>query len=118
MIGIENLEKVAKSVGKIGTQVGSALEDGKVNMEDIDEGMAIIMEFPNLSSVKYSQLDDEVKDIDDAEKARLAQVFSESFNLPNDNIEETIEEGLVIILGVVRFVMRFMKKPAPEAPAA
>jgi len=116
-IGIENLEKVAKSLGNIGTQLDRAWADKQINLEDMDEGIAIVMELPQLATVKYSQLDDEVKDLDEEEKVRMSNTFKSAFDLKNDSVEQNIEEGLIIVLGVIRFVMIFIKKPV-EAPAA
>ncbi len=114
-IGIENLEKAARVLGKVGTAVGGALEDGKINMADVDEGIQVIMLIPEVTSLKLAEAKEEFKDLDAEEKARLAVVFKESFDLVNDDIEADFEEGLDLVLAGIKFFGRIFRKKATAA---
>jgi hypothetical protein len=116
MIGIENISKLTVAVGKIGSSVSDALANGKIGLEDMPEGIEIVQALPSLASVKIADLTAEVKDLDAVEQAKVAQLFKDNFNIVNDNLEATIEEGLDFLLSAVKFFSRFIKKA--EAPAA
>lgn len=116
MIGIENLSKATVALGKIGSSVGDALANGKIGLEDTPEGMEIVQVVPVLLSVDVAAAKAEAKDIDAEEKAKLAELFRANFNLVNDDLEATIEEGVEFLFAGVKFFSRFLKKA--EAPVA
>ncbi len=63
--------------------------------------------FPSLmtlGSIKWDLLDDEVKDIDDVEKAELIEYMKENFNIMDDKLESMVEEGLEIAATAGSFV--------------
>lgn len=62
----------------------------------------------DLFKVKYSLLDDEWKDLDDAEKQELTKQMREEFDLENDAIEAMIEKALVGCLSVYSLVMEII----------
>jgi hypothetical protein len=116
MIGIENISKVTAVVGKLGSSISDALANGKIGIEDMPEGIEIVTALSSLSGVKFAEISAEVKDLDASEQAALAQLFKANFNIVNDSLEGTIEEGLDFLLVAVKFFSRFIKKT--EAPAA
>lgn len=106
-IGIENMLKLTKSAGVIGS-AAVKIPEGGINADDIVYAIDIVKEIPNLATVKYSELNAERKDIDVEEKARLAEAFKESFNLDNDSLEDLVEEGVDILFAFVKFISRFI----------
>lgn len=115
MLGIENLSKAVVAVGKIGSSIGDAFEDKKIDFKDIPEAVEIITVLPSLTAIKYAELVAEAKDLDHSEKLILAQLFNDNFNIVNDSLEATIEEGIEFLLAAVKFLSRFIKKAAPAA---
>ena len=67
----------------------------------------------SLGSIKWEDLDEEIKDVDDVEKAELLQTMKEKFDIIDDKLEEVVEEGLEIaanIGGFVKTVKSFIEK--------
>lgn len=109
-IGIDNLLKLTNELGKLGTNIAHVFDDGKINAGDLQYAIAIFMEIPEWATIKYSDLIAEYKDLDATEQEQLAKAFETNFDLVNDTIENTIEEGLAIVFNVVKFIMIFIKK--------
>jgi hypothetical protein len=111
-VGIENLSKATVAFSKIGSAIGDAFEDKQINIKDIPEAVEIITVLPSFAAIKYSELVAEAKDLDATEKVQLGELFKVNFNIINDDLEATIEEGVDFLFAGFKFLGRFMKKAA------
>lgn len=67
----------------------------------------------DLGSIKWSELDDEVKDVSEDEKSELMLHLKEKFDLVDDKLESLVEEGLdfaAYVGGVVTKAIDYINK--------
>ena len=119
-LGIVNLMIATTVFAKLGGIAGRSYEDGKLSASDLPgaliDGAAVI---PSLISVEWNQLVPEGQDLDPAEQDQLMVHFKKEFDIPQDDLELTIEDVIEDIrLGVMvinRMVKRFKKQPVTVA---
>lgn len=95
-VGTQNLKKVLDVVLEMGNASEDMLRGGQSLMQRLSHISQMFDEFMALTSVKYHLLDDEAKNLDDAEKAELIQHMKMKFDLDNDELEAKIEAGVSI----------------------
>lgn len=115
-VGIDHIITVMDGILAIGTDLATALEDGKLSMvetiglsKNIPAAIAAIKAAPDLPA--------EIRDLDDEERAQIIAHFSEKFDLPNDELEQRVEKLFAISVNVaeqaveiVGLVKEFRKK--------
>ena len=108
MHGIENLKKITKAIGVIGSNVDDIFADG-IGFDDLDELMAIMSALMGLNSVDFTKMKHEILDLDAKEKMELAACFKEHFDLNSDSTEAIIEEGLTTLIQVAANIQSLIK---------
>ena len=110
--GIENLKLLLAFIFafvKIGDKMGHE-NNWASRMSHLFGFLPALM---TLGAIKWDQLDDEVKDIDDLEKAELVVWSKQKFDIIDDKLEVLIEDGLefaAFIGGIVSKTKIFISK--------
>jgi len=108
MVGIENLKMAIVGAAKGSSAIFEIMEDGSVGLSDLGSLPDIFTALRQLAGVEWSAIDDELKDIDDAEKDELAAIFEENFDIEADDREALIEQGFALVLMAAQAIMAFM----------
>ncbi len=119
-LGIANLLAITGVMASIGNIAGKSYEDGKLSAADLPgaliDGAAII---PSLISIEWNQLIPEGKDLDQEEQAQLMAHYKAKFDIPQDDLELTIEDVIedirLAVMVINRMVKRFKKQPVTVA---
>lgn len=103
MYGTKETEDLLLFVAKLGNAIDNALEDGKVNLLDINQV------FSPAAAAKpafegATEIPKELGDLDSEEAAYLVQVFGNELDLDNDVAEELTTEGLAVAAALVAYV--------------
>lgn len=106
--GIENLKKVVNVAVTIGKGVTDSIEDGKVTLTEVLELVTPLMAVPALIENKQAIID-EALDLSTDEVDELVKSFE---GVTNENLTDTIVDGLTIIVSAKNLIERFGKKAA------
>lgn len=123
--GVDNLIKVGDVIVEGGHVAEKMINEEGSGMAKAAHMMLMFDELMALPTVDFSLLDDELKELDQADKDKLNAHFKEKLDLEDDEVEEKIEKVFAMALkleGVVRevigLVQEFKKEdPAPADPA-
>jgi hypothetical protein len=103
-LGIETLKKALGFMLGLGTELASALEDGKVSMA---EGLGFIdnlFAIPGLVKDR-KQLVDELKNLSDDERQELFTYAAQEFDLANDEVESVVEQALATAQSILELAI-------------
>ena len=109
-IGVKEIKEVIKFVVLLGNAIGGSLEDGKWGLDDIGKFMpAIAALIPAINGIGI--VGDELNDLEDEELAELVEYFKDEFDVPQDDVEDMIENGFDLAVELFDFIkMFFMPK--------
>lgn len=115
MLGIENLKKLIKAGLNFGKTAANALEDKKISFF---EAIGMIPEVFALIGVgkTWSEVQKEISDLEESEKAELKQFVSDEFDIPNDKIEVFIEHALEHLLSLNILIQEWKHINDPVEP--
>lgn len=107
-IGIDNLKKFVHFGLDLAEQI--AKTTGKkwnflMALDFVDEVAAIpgvVKSWPAVLT--------EIKDLDDDERKQLHEYVQEEFDIPNERVEEVVEDSLVLVISMVNLVTKFKNK--------
>jgi hypothetical protein len=107
---MENTEKALVTILETGNKVIKSLQDdGKISFSEgisiAYKGMGLINVFKSLPEIK-----EELKTLDQEKVSHLVEVFKEKFDLPNDEAEQKVEQGIELLAQLA--VMVFSKTNA------
>ena len=91
--GMENLKKVSKIFFKLINVVDAAGHESTWS-ERMTQLMGILPTLLILGSVEWSLLDDEIKDIDDAERVEFTEYCKQEFDIIDEELEAFVESVL------------------------
>lgn len=103
MPGIQESKELIAFTLKLGNGLGASLEDGKLSFTDAPKFMDAMMAAP-AAFQGISEVPAEMKDLDEAEKAELIAYAKTEFDIPQDKVEELVEEGLSLAIAIYNFV--------------
>lgn len=105
MLGTENLKKLIDLGFAVPKQIAESLTDGW-QITDIfsftDEALELVR-----VARSWKDIVAEFKDLDENERIELHTHFAAKFDLPNDQVEEFVEDALMHGVITVRMVERF-----------
>jgi len=107
MKGITNLLAMVSVIASIGNIGGKAYEDGKLDASDLPGALvdgALIV--PSLIQIQWNELIPEGKDLTAEEQSQLIAAYKQRFDIPQDNLEVTIEDVLEDVALLVSLVKR------------
>lgn len=97
MIGIENTKKAIKALCAVGNAVGHIMEDGKISIRDIG-ALKYLKDAKDVVKIDFKELLKEYKDWDDQEKQMIASEMEKEFDIPQDQVEAKIEDGVRLVI--------------------
>jgi hypothetical protein len=110
MTGIDKMKSGLGDVIEIYQTVKEALEDKKVTLwEGIEIGTKSIKLFKVVKD--FSEIKQELCDLDEAERAELVEYFAEKLDLSNEKVEHIIECAFDWILDGIEFFEAFSYEP-------
>lgn len=115
MAGTTGLKEVVKGVLVFGNGLGKALEDGKITVGDTQHLIPVLLEIPSVLG-SLDAAGEEITDLTPEEIAELAEFAKATFDIPQDDVEEKIEEALSLAISIYNFVASFgTPEEAPDA---
>ena len=117
-MNISELKDLATALALTASVADGVLSDGKVDFKDLASAPALFSALRAYTEVEWSQVLPQASDLDDAERAELADHFKAVFNLSNDSVEATVERGLDMVMVGVGLIMQVkdwaarLRKPA------
>ena len=103
MVGIERLTDGLSVLINVANATDEALEDNKISLT---EGLALVVKLSGLWNTvrNWSELKEEIVDLDDDEKAALADYFKAELDFRDDKLEDLIEKGFKVLLSLSEFL--------------
>lgn len=103
MYGTQETEDLLVFVAKLGNAIDGALEDGTINLLDLDEL------FGPAASAKAafegaSLIPKELGDLDSQEATLLVETFADELNVSSEVAQELSVEGLAVATSLVAYV--------------
>lgn len=98
---IAGLKVVVSNIANAAEVVDAVLADGKVDFKDLPKLPAMLGVLKGFTGISWKDLPHEAGDMDPAEAKELADLFAKEFDISNDKLEATIEQGLQIVYQVV-----------------
>jgi hypothetical protein len=112
MLGIEKLKSLLKAGLNFGKSAAKALEDKKVSFF---EAIGLVPEVFALIGVAktWKEVQDEINDLDEAEKQAIHDYVADEFDIPNEKVEVFIEHALmqIIALNALVYEYKHLKDP-------
>ncbi len=106
---ISELKDLAYALALSANAVDAVLADGHVDGKDLLQVPEILKALKAYGSVDFKEIVPEAIDIDAEEAKDLAARFAEAFNLSNDTIEATVEQGLSLVLQGVEAIQAILE---------
>lgn len=102
---MENVKKAFEVILKVGTKAVTAVQDdGKIDWkEGIGIGVSALGLIPVFKSLP--EIKEELKNIDGRKIQVLVDLFKEQFDLPNDELEARVENGLAALANLVEMIL-------------
>ena len=107
MLGIENLKNTALFLINLGEGLENKLEDGKLS---IFEALQLAGKSSKEAIEVFrsgKEIAAEFKDLDDKERGELIELVKSELDLEKDNIEKTIEKGIILLDALADFIESF-----------
>ncbi len=86
--------------------LGKSLQDGKLSLTDSMYFLSAVKEAPAAFS-GMGKIPAELADLDDAEKSIMKQLIEKELDLPQDQVEEYLEQALKLLVSVADLVRYF-----------
>lgn len=111
MAGIkETLEALDFGIS-FGNTTGKVLQDGKFDLFEIAQYIESLTKFP--AAVEGAGLiPEELKDLTPEEAAEVVEFFKTKLDLPQETLEEAVEDHLALIAAMYLVVKKYYWKPA------
>lgn len=104
-IGIENLKLLISLPIELGNIADAIGRDSKSGWKRYLKLVDCLDEVLDAVKVNYSELESELRDLDDVEKAELQKYIAEKFDIADENLESVIERSLVILQNIGSLVV-------------
>jgi len=103
--GIKETKEVVTCITALGNAIGKALEDGDLSIGDIgyliDPMIKAPAAFENIAQVPL-----EIANLDPEEANELKEQIAGEFDIPQDKVEEIVEDASDIAVRLFAFVMK------------
>jgi len=100
-IGIKDLKELIGLGLHIGMGYANSIKDGKWTAGDFFNFIPAVTCIPNAVD-GFDNVAKQLLDVDETEKEELKKFVEDEFNIPNDNIEQAIEKGLLMGITIVQ----------------
>lgn len=102
-LGVEGIKKVLAFPLSLHMAFEAANADGKINVADIGLLMNPVMKLTGAIPMA-KQAFEEIKDLDEVERADIMQWSQAEYDISDDVLEEKVEAGIDLALAVAKFV--------------
>lgn len=109
MAGIKELSDVVKFVCSLVSAVADAAEDGKATVGDVTHLMPVLYNLPSAVD-GFDMALEEVKDLTEDELQDLSVLIKKHLELPDEKVEEAVEELVDICLKLYSVVKKLQEK--------
>jgi hypothetical protein len=96
-MGIKETKEIIGFILKIANAFGLSLEDGKISLGDLTNFMEPVLEASD-AIANADQIPLEICDLDAEERTELLAYAKETFDIPQDDIEEIVECAFDILV--------------------
>lgn len=116
-LGISGIKAVLSFPLSIHMGYDKAQADGKIDVTDVGYLMDPVMKLvPAVQNSKQAL--EEIKDLDDSERAELNSWAKSEYDIKDDALEEKIEASIDVLLSIAVLVGKLSKKDAEELKAS
>lgn len=105
-LGIDNLKKLITVGLEVPSVIADITKDGKVTFFELFNILPVATELIAVAK-SYKEIVDEFADLDDAEREELHAYFADKFDIPNDKVEDYVEDALEVAFNLISLVARF-----------
>lgn len=119
---VTELKDLATALALSANAGDAVLADGRVDGKDLFQVGKLLTAIRGFGAVDFKEIIPEALDIDAQESTELAAHFAATFNLSNDAVEATVEQGLALVLQGVQAIQAiwevFGRIRGKEVPSA
>lgn len=120
MVDIVQTKKLIGVVCKLANAGGSILQDGKVGINDLSYVWSLLMDadIQAIATLDMAVVAKELGELSEAELEVLRAFVVARLDLPQDNVEATIEQALALglkLYSAITAVLAFIKQMKPAA---
>ena len=109
MLGIKETKEALEFAAAIGNATGISLQDGKFDTLDIVNYINALSKFP-AAVENAAEIPKELDDLDEAEAAELVEFVQTKLDLPQENIEQAIEDHLAVVATIYLLAKKYYIK--------
>lgn len=113
-LGVKNIIIVVGFGLSIGKEIQAGLADGKFTFPEIIGFADDLAELPSIA-IAASKAPAEFADLDEQEKQEIMAMVRKEFDIPDDKVEQAIEESFSLVLTAVQFGFRMKHIFEPKA---
>lgn len=113
MAGIKETKELIVFVSSLGNALGNALEDGEIDWTDLGSLVGVIRTVGPALEGAQGVLG-ELSDLSEVEYQELLETAQESFDIPQDKLEEYAEAAFDLGLRLSMFVSKFFTEEESE----
>lgn len=106
--GVDNLIKVSNVILEGGNVIDKIMKEEGGSMAKAAHAMMLFDELMMLPTINYDIIDDEIKELDAEDKAKLDAHFMAKLDIANDQVEESIEKVFSMILKLETIVKEIL----------
>jgi hypothetical protein len=101
VLSTDNMKKMVSVIAHTGNLGGKVFDDGQVTKADIVFAPDLFMLFPELFAIQFKMIVPEIKTMSAESILDLVAHFNREFDIPQDNVEWTIEAIMSLITDVL-----------------
>jgi hypothetical protein len=105
-MGVKELKEMLGFVLGLGNAFGKSMADGKIGWTDLANFLSPLMKAP-AAFQGVTQIPGELADLDPTEKAEVLNYVRTEFDIPQDKVEEAVEDGLKLLGDIHTFIKKF-----------
>lgn len=108
-LGIQETKELFLFGASFGNALGKSLADGKFNLSDIANFIDPATKIP-AAFKGIGQVDNELADLDEAEKLELIEYAKTEFDIPDEDAEVFVEDSLELAFSIYSFLQKHFIK--------
>jgi hypothetical protein len=93
----KELKEALKFICALANSIGEVAKDGEINLGDMPHLVPLLYKLPSAID-GMAQIPEEIKELTAEDMAELSAMVKDELDLPQDKIEEAVEQGLDICL--------------------
>lgn len=114
MAGIKETQELIKFAAELGNAAGLILQDDRFSWEEVIQLVPALIALPAAIS-GITEVPGELAELDETEKTALAQYLADEFDIPQEELEQAVEDHLKTALDIWMLINRYYLNREPEA---